>query len=154
MNFDFSKDILTDKDISFLAQKLKIKLNQIAMKDEILNLKDGNYILNLQNHNQSGSHWTAFIKKGNKIYYCDSFGMPMPQEELNLFTDEKDIIYFNTTQIQDIESKCCGYFAIEFLLYFKINKGFNLNKFLNLFSLKKLKQNDAIVKDYIKNSLF
>jgi len=39
------------------------------MKDEINlnNLKNGNYIMNLQNHDQEGSHWCAFIKKGKEL---------------------------------------------------------------------------------------
>ncbi len=38
------------------------------MKDELENnLKEGNYIINLENSNQSGSHWTCFIKD-KKMY--------------------------------------------------------------------------------------
>jgi hypothetical protein len=45
-----------------------IKLNGIYMKDELPSyLKEGNYIINLQNHDESGSHWTCFIK--DKIIY-------------------------------------------------------------------------------------
>jgi hypothetical protein len=154
MSFNFNKNILTDSDLKILSNKLNIKLNQVAMKDEISKLQNGNYILNLQNHNQSGSHWTAFIKNRKKIYYCDSFGIIMPQEELDLFKDEKDLIYYNTTQIQDINSQCCGYFALGFLLYSKNNKGLNLNNFLEMFNTKNLKQNDIIIKNYIKKYLY
>ena len=153
MSFNFKKDVLTDSDLYYLANKLNVKLNGIFMKDELISLKNGNYIINLQNHNQTGSHWTSFIKKGKNIYYCDSYGMPMPQEELNLFTDLNDIIYWNNTQFQDINSKCCGYFALSFLLYFTKNKNYILNNYLKMFDYSNYKKNDLIVKNYIKKYL-
>ena len=46
------------------------------MKDEFnSDLKQGCYIINLQNHDENGSHWTAFIKDKNDIFYYNSFGV-------------------------------------------------------------------------------
>ena len=36
------------------------------MKDELKPpLAQGNYIINLQNHDENGSHWTCFVKDKN-----------------------------------------------------------------------------------------
>ena len=65
---------LTNSDFYSICIKLKLKLNGIYMKDELpSDLKEGNYIINLENSNQSGSHWTCFIKSKNDIFYYDSF---------------------------------------------------------------------------------
>ncbi len=59
---------LTNSDLYSICIKLKSKLNGIYMKDELPNdLKDENYIINLQNHDESGSHWTCFIKSKNDV---------------------------------------------------------------------------------------
>ena len=61
--------ILSNSDIYAICLKLKLKLNGIYMKDELkAPLSEGNYIINMQNHNESGSHWTCFIKDKNYIY--------------------------------------------------------------------------------------
>jgi hypothetical protein len=54
---------LSNSDLYSIAIKLKIKLVGIYMKVELkAPLAQGCYIINLQNHDESGSHWTAFIK--------------------------------------------------------------------------------------------
>jgi len=60
---------LTNSDLYSIAIKLKIKLNGIYMKDVLpSDLKEGNYIINLQNHDETGSHWTCFIKDKNNSF--------------------------------------------------------------------------------------
>ncbi len=59
---------LTNSDLYSICIKLKLKLNGIYVKDVLpSDLKEGNYIINLQNHDEPGSHWTYFIK--DKIKY-------------------------------------------------------------------------------------
>ena len=60
---------LSNSDLISICIKLKIKLVGVYMKDELQNsdLKQGCYIINLQNHDENGSHWTAFIK--DKMIY-------------------------------------------------------------------------------------
>ncbi|MBY0380174.1 MAG: hypothetical protein K2P99_07235, partial [Burkholderiales bacterium] len=80
-------NVLSNFDILDICKALKIPLTGVFMKDEIKDLKPNTYtIMNLQNHNQEGSHWTSFyIDKSKNVYYCDSFGMPPPQREWNMF---------------------------------------------------------------------
>ena len=66
-NRSYKLTTLTNSDLYSICIKLKIKLNGIYMKDELEdNLKEGNYIINLENSNQSRSHWTCFIKDKNE----------------------------------------------------------------------------------------
>ena len=77
---------LTNSDLYSICIKLKLKLNGIYMKDEIpTDLKEGNYIINLENSNQSGSHWTCFIKEKNNVYYYVSFAVVPPQNAYDIF---------------------------------------------------------------------
>ena len=67
---------LSNSDLISICIKLKIKLVGVYMKDELnSDLKQGCYIINLQNHDENGSHWTAFIKDKNDIFYYNSFGV-------------------------------------------------------------------------------
>ena len=78
-NKSYKLSTLSNSDLYSICIKLELKLNGIYMKDEIpSDLKEGNYI-NLENKNQSGSHWTCFIKSKNNIYYYYSFGVVPPQ---------------------------------------------------------------------------
>ena len=110
---------LTNSDIYSICikLKLKLKLNGIYMKDELKPpLAQGNYIINLQNHDENGSHWTCFIKDKNNIYYYDSFGVVMPQNQYDIFKLESDNIYHTTSDHQNIDSTSCGWFVLPFYI--------------------------------------
>ena len=130
---------------------MKIPLmNVIAKDEEILLNKNGNYIINLENHNQKGSHWTTLIMTKKDCIYIDSFGQPPPQEVEDFLKNKykKESITYNTMMIQDIKSTYCGYFCIACLKSFKANKrkGLlqNLKIFQNIFSTETNK-NDKLL---------
>ena len=51
---------LSDFDIKNYAEKLKLPLKNILMRDEIKdNLGVGFYVINLDTSNNEGTHWTA-----------------------------------------------------------------------------------------------
>ncbi len=87
-----------------------IKLNGVYMKDELNlnNLKNGNYIMNLQNHDQEGSHWCAIVKKGKELYYFDPFGEFAPENEQQIFIQQHDFVHYSKYQVQNVKSKYCG----------------------------------------------
>lgn len=142
---------LTNNDIISICMKLEIPLKGVFMKDELKpGLQDGNYIMNLQNHNQNGSHWIGFIKYAGIIYYHDSFGVVMPQNEYDLFKSESDNVYYSTQIHQKLDATSCGWWAIMFLHWMKYNKGNMLCKFKSfnkLFS-KDLVNNEKILLNY------
>ncbi len=146
---DGLKKVLSNFDLFRIAEEKRIPLNDVIAKDEIKKLKkDGNYIINLENHNQGGSHWTALILSKKNCLYCDSFGMP-PPEQLYLFLEKKyKKVDFSRKEIQDMDSTLCGYFCLEF---FKIMRDHpngtlvnNLHQYQNLYS-ENTKENDAIL---------
>jgi hypothetical protein len=151
-----NKSTLTNFDIEDICKILKLGINGVFMKDEIdlNNLKNGNFVMNLQNHNESGSHWVAFVKKGKQIYYSDSFGCPPPQNEMNIFHKQHDELYYNKKVVQDINSHMCGWFAMLFLYFMKNEKGSmaeKLNKYPKLFDIKNAKNNDQILRNIFKH---
>lgn len=145
---------LSNSDLMSIAIKLKLKLVGIYMKDELKgNLKQGCYIINLQNHDENGSHWTCFIKDKDCIYYHDSFGCVPPQNEYDIFLHEMDNIYTNTSDHQNIDSSSCGWWCIAFLHYMNTTKGSMLDRFKKFnkkFSKDTIK-NEIVLKKYIDN---
>lgn len=123
MKLNFKQE-LTNIQIEDICNTLGIKLNGIFMRDTLPDkLSNGNYILNLDSEGGSGTHWTSFIKSGKTIYYCDSFGVQPPQDQVDIFHRNHDNVLFNDKQFQDIRSVVCGYYCIAFFLYVKVNKG-------------------------------
>ena len=143
---------LSNSDLISIAIKLKIKLMGVFMKDELNDLKQGCYIINLQNHNEGGSHWTAFIKDKNNIYYYDSFGVVPPQNLYDIFIKDSHNIYYNTSDDQNFDSTSCGWWSIAYLYYMTNSKGPMLNrmkKFDKKFRKKDTKLNEIDLKKYI-----
>ena len=100
---------LTDREIKMLCDHLCIPLVGIFEKDDIDELEDGNYVINLNGH----SHWTGLIKDGKHTCYWDSFGFPAPENIDQLASP----YYYNDKDIQDINSSSCGYYVIAFLKF-------------------------------------
>lgn len=70
-------------------------------------------IVNLDNDSGSGTHWTAYIKKGPKAVYYDSFGnLPPPIELINYL---KCYIQYNHKQYQTFDTVNCGHLCLQFL---------------------------------------
>ena len=145
------KKVLSNFEIIDLCKAMKIPLmNVIAKDEEMLLNKNGNYIINLENHNQKGSHWTTLIMTKKDCIYIDSFGQPPPQEVEDFLKKKykKESITYNTMMIQDMNSTYCGYFCIACLKSYQENKrkGLlqNLKIFQNIFSTETNK-NDKLL---------
>jgi hypothetical protein len=77
-------------------------------------IKEGqSIVINLDNTNGKGTHWTALKKSKNEINYFDSFGMPPPQELINLYPKIK--IVSNTYQFQHMNNTNCGAYVVYFI---------------------------------------
>lgn len=114
------KRALTDIDIMEFARKIKIPyFRGIFMRDELAQRqaprKYESAIVNLDSSNGAGTHWVAYRKRGDKIYYFDSFGdLKPPLELVNYFKNYN--IYFNYDNYQKFNTYNCGHLCIEFLL--------------------------------------
>lgn len=73
-------------------------------------------IVNLDNINGSGTHWVAYVKRGNHIMYFDSFGnLRPPQEIINYFKNTINNIQYNHKTYQTYNQSNCGQLCLQFL---------------------------------------
>lgn len=71
-------------------------------------------ILNLDELQGSGTHWTAYKKILSKVYWFDSFGdLPPPKEALSYFSGNQ--IFYNYDRFQNFGSINCGHLCLKFL---------------------------------------
>jgi hypothetical protein len=128
-----NRNLTSNTELLDILKNDNIKINGVFAKDKLKKpLKDGFYIINLDNSTGEGTHWTALYKinDGFSLYY-DSFGFPAPEEIEDLLHKYE----YNKKQIQDIKSTSCGFYCIAFIK-FMINKQDKMkafNTFCNLF---------------------
>ena len=90
------------------------------IKEIILKIKDGAYVINLDEFKSIGSHWMALYVNGNNIIYFGYFGGEHILTEIKKFIGNKNIIR-NTYRIQAYNSIMCRYFCdgfISFMLHY------------------------------------
>lgn len=132
-----------DKDFSFsnlelinLFKKYKMPLHQICSKDVLIGLpKNGNYIINMADNADTGSHWTCFVIRNNQCVYWDSFGEIYPNSVKKFVGKNPNIqLYYNTDHIQHLESTTCGFYCLAFLHYCHKRPKEDLRYLLNMFN--------------------
>ena len=73
-------------------------------------------IINLHTSRQPGSHWVCYIKRGNYIFYFDSFGnLSPPKELIKYFRPRNKLFFYNKQRHQSYNSKKCGEYCLNFL---------------------------------------
>ena len=112
-------------------------------------IKDEAYVINLDEHEDTGIHWIALFCKKNKIVYFDSFGVEHIPEEIKEFIGNRNI-KANIFRVQANNSVMCGYFCIGFIDF--ILAGKTLIYYTNLFSPHDFDKNDQIIFSIFKNS--
>ena len=78
-------------------------------------IKDGAYVINLDEYADVGTHWIALFCNRNEIVYFDSFGVEHVPEEIKEFVGNKNIIA-NIFQVQANNSVMCGTSALDSLI--------------------------------------
>ena len=111
-------------------------------------IKDGAYVINLDEYADVGTHWIALFCNRNEIIYFDSFGVEYVPEEIKEFIGNKNIIA-NIFRVQANNSVMCGYFYIGFIDFMLAGK--KLTDYTSLFSPHDFKKNDNIILSYFKN---
>ena len=122
-----------------------------------IKLKKGAYVINLDEYEDTGTHWVALFVKPKYAVYFDSFGIEHIPKEINKFIRSEELgsavgnndIKSNIFRIQAYDSIMCRYFCIEFINY--TLKGKALLDYTNLFSPNNLKKNDQVIKRIFKN---
>ena len=112
-------------------------------------IRDGAYVIALDEYSDIGTHWVALYVKNNDITYFDSFNVEHIPEEIIKFIENRNI-KTNIFRIQAYGSIMCGYFCIGFIDF--MFKGKSLTLDTNLFSPNKFKKNDDTILNYFMNN--
>ena len=123
------------------------RFNVVFSRDNLPNsIKNGAYIINLDEYRDIGTHWVALHGNNKTIIYFDSFGVGhIPKEIIKFIGNNKKIIT-NIYRIQAYDSIMCGYFCIGFINF--MFDGNSLTDYTNFFSPNDLKKNDDIILKY------
>ena len=114
------------------------RFNGVFSRDNLgSTVKNGAYVINLDEYHDIGNHWVALYVYNKTITYFDSFGFEHIPKEIVKFIAHKKIT--NIYRIQAYDSIMCSYFCIGFI-NFTFN-GKSLTDYTNLFSPNDLKKN-------------
>ena len=107
-------------------------------------IKDGAYLINLDEYADVGTDWIALFCNKNEIVYFDSFGVEHILEEIKEFNERPSKLF----RVQANDSVICSLFCMWFIDFMLAGK--KLTDFTNLFSPYDLKKNDDIILSYFK----
>ena len=112
------------------------KLNGIYSRDNLPNkIKDGTYVINVNEYSDIGTHWVALWVNNNNVTYFDSFGAEYIPKEITKFIENRNI-KTNIFRIQANDSVMCGYFCIGFIDF--MFKGKTLTEYTNTLTAEKI----------------
>ena len=63
------------------------KFNGVYSRDNLPKMKDGAYVINLDEYSDIGTHWVALWVDSNDVTYFDSFGVEHIPKESKAFVD-------------------------------------------------------------------
>ena len=110
------------------------RFNGIFSRDNLPNtIKNGAYVINLDEYRDVGTHWVAFYVNNKTAIYFDSFGVEhIPKEIMKFIGSNNKNIITNIYRIQAYDSIMCGYFCIGFISF--MFDGNSLTDYTSLFS--------------------
>ena len=126
------------------------KFNGVYSRDNLPDkIKDGAYVINLDEYSDIETHWIALYALNNNATYFDSFTVEHIPKEITIFID-KSIVVANVFRMQAYDSIMCGYFRIGFIDSMLARK--TLIDFTNIFPPNNFKKNfDIILKYFMIN---
>ena len=65
----------------------ELTFNGVYSGDNLTEIKDGTYLINLDEYSDVGTHWVALNVNNNNITYFDSFGVEHIPKEIKAFID-------------------------------------------------------------------
>ena len=134
---------LTNFEIQTYYQN-ESKFNGVYSRNSLPKIKDGAYVINLDEFKSIWAHWIALYVNGNNIIYFDSFGVEHIAKEIKKFIGNKNIY-----KIQAYNSIMCGYGCIRFTDF--MLKGKSFLDYTNLFFPNKYEKNDKIIQNLFNN---
>ena len=104
--------------------KIEPKFDGVYSRNILFKMKDGAYMINLDEYESIGTHWIALYVNNNNLTYFDSFVAEHIPKEIKEFIGNKNIIT-NIYRLQAYDSIICGYFCIGFTDFMLKGKSFN-----------------------------
>ena len=94
------------------------QFNGVYSRDNLPKIKDGAYIINLDEYSDIGTHWVALYVHNDNVTYFDSFGVGHIPKEIKIFINRSLSIVLrpplctttNILRTQTYDSIMCGYF--------------------------------------------
>ena len=123
------------------------KFNSVYSRKNLPKIKNGAYIINLDEYESIRTHGIALYVNAKNIVQFDSFGVEHIPKENKKFTGNKNMIT-NIYNIQAYDSIMYRYFCIGFIEF--MLKGKNLLDYTNLFSPNDYEKNDKIMIKYFQ----
>ena len=85
------------------------RFNGVFSRDNLpKKIKDGAYVIDLDEYENIGTHWIALFYKKNEIVYFDSFGVENIPGEIKKFIGHRKI-KANIFRVQANNSVMCGF---------------------------------------------
>ena len=125
------------------------RFNGVYSRDSLPKIKDGTYVININEYSDIRTHWIALYVRNNNVTYFDIFGVEQITKEIKTFINNKNI-KTNIFRIQAHNSVTCGYFCIGFINF--VLAGKTLTEYTNLFSPNNFKKNDDITLNYFRSN--
>ena len=100
----------------------KPKCNDVYSRNYLSKIKDGEFVINLDECKSIGIHWIALYVSGNNVICFDIFGVQYIPKEIKKFVGNKNM-RVNIYRTQTYDSVVRGCFSIAFIaamLYGKI----------------------------------
>ena len=128
------------------------RFNGVYSRDNLPKIKDGAYVINLDEYSDIGTHWVALYvqNNNNSVIYFDSFGVEHIHKEIKAFIKNKNI-KTNIFRIQAYGLIICRYFCIGFIGFMLKRK--TLTEYTNLFLPNSFKKNDDIILNYFISNI-
>ena len=100
--------------------------------------------MNTDSSDKGGDHWLALILNKSSVFYFDSFGIQVLNENIIKYLAQKyDKVVYNNHCIQDYRSTSCALFCIAFIE--RATTKAKYNSFIHSFHTTELTINDLIV---------
>ena len=123
------------------------KFTGLYSRNNLSKIKDGAFILNLDEYESIGTHWIPLYVNDNNVTYFDSSGIEHIPKEIKKFIGNKNVV-INIYRMQAYDSIICGYFCIGFIDFMLKRK--SLLQYTNLFSPNDYEKNDKVILKYFQ----
>ena len=107
------------------------RFDGVYSRDNLPKVRDGAYVINLDEYSYLGTHWIALYSLNNDVTYFDNFGVEHIPKKIKTFIGSENI-KTNIIRIQAYDSTISGYFYIGFIDFMLAGKIFTDST--NLFS--------------------